>query len=271
VTKCILITGPGHSGTRLLVQLLAKHPQVSVPINVLNGVLEYKPLGLFFSEVMDKTPLYSEHYCIDHEELRFLLDAYLRTVDSTKPYFVLKIPFRALICLPFLIEYFGQDIVLIFMRRPTEKILKSFKNRNEDKLFFVDRPELIFRHIKRLSVKDREEWLVSLDPDNYFRRYVARCEALRHAWDAEHPEKPFIVVEVEQLARSQQYCADLLDSIGLSSQETEEISSVIDKNRLLYHAGFRFTLLRTILRRFALAIVPPVLVTLAKRLKRQWK
>jgi hypothetical protein len=271
VTKCILITGPGHSGTRLLVQLLAKHPQVSVPVNVLDGVLEYAPLGVFFTGVMDKTPLYSEHYCIDYEELRFILDAYLRTVDPTKPYFVLKIPFKALICLPFFIEYFGQDIVLIFTRRPTEKILNSFKNRNEDKLFFVDRSENMFRWLKRLSVKDREEWLVSLEPDNYFRRYVARCEALRHAWDAEHPEKQFIVVEVEQLARYRQYCAELLESIGLSSQEMKEISSVIDKNRLLYHAGFRFTLLRTILRRFALAIVPPVLVALARRLKRRWK
>lgn len=58
--ESILITGVGHSGTRLVVQMFGKHPDVSVPSSILNAVREYEPLHQFFIKSMDLTPLSGE-------------------------------------------------------------------------------------------------------------------------------------------------------------------------------------------------------------------
>ncbi|MBN2305158.1 MAG: hypothetical protein JXQ72_11805 [Anaerolineae bacterium] len=264
---CILITGMGHSGTRLLVHMLAEHPDVSVPVLSLNPVAEFRPLHRFFIRSMDLTPLYAADYTIDREELRFILDAYLHNVDSGKAHCVLKLPYYPLNCLDFFVDYFGGEIVLMFSQRPVEKVVKSFLNRGEDRLFFEDSPDEIMRQVKKLDLAQRKRFLAEPDPSEFFRALADRCDDLRTRWDTAHPDHRFIDVDIEQIATSRPYLTGLLEQLGLSTAPIDALLSVVDADRLLHHQqkqGQRDpgNMLRS--------LTPPVVWTAAARLKTMW-
>ena len=264
---CILMTGMPHSGTRLPVQMLSLHPEVSVGMHSLNYVKEFLPLAQFFFQSMDATPLHSASYRFDRKEFAFIMDAYMSVFSEKCPYCLIKMPYYPLNFLNEFSDYFDGNIRFVFTRRPAHKIVKSFITRGEDKLFFSNNMPETFRQIKFMSPKDRGEHLVNVNAERIFHAQTKRCEQLRAAWDDEHPENPFVVIEVDRLAKpeSQEYIVNCLDQIGLARTSVDEIMSTIDADRLrgVKTKGRLPERLKTLSR----DIMPPVVWRLLARMR----
>lgn len=230
--KCILITGIGHSGTRLLVQMLARHHEVSVPSEALNAVQEFYPLHRLFIQFLDATSLHSPNYAINFDELRFTLDAYMLNIDKSKKTFVLKLPFYPLLCLDKFVEYYQGNIVLANVRRPIEKVVQSYIRRGEDKRFFDDPLELM-RQVKKLDPSLRGKYLARKDPPAFFREIERVIEEKVLTWERQQPQYPFVDIDIEQLANSKPYIGSVLTRLQLSTQHIDELAKEVDQQRLL--------------------------------------
>jgi hypothetical protein len=205
-------------------------------MEIINSVAEYTPLHRFFINVMDTTPLHSEKYQVDLDELCFILDAYMSNIDLSKPYFVLKMPFYPFTCLEFLSEYFGQNPSLIFCDRPTEKVIKSYNKRDEDKWITsaAESVELV-RQVKKLGVNERQQFLSNGNSSTYFEAMVNRCKQLRDVWNHKHKDNPFITIDVEQVSTSPEHLSRLLTNLGLNSYPLHNMLSITDKQRLIHN------------------------------------
>lgn len=231
--KALLVTGPGHSATRLLVSMFDKHPDVSVPMGVLNHVLEYKPLHEFFIQAMDNTAISSPEYAIDRDDLFFLLDAYMQTTDSSKPFILLKMPFYPLVCMDMFYEYFDGRVQLLYTHRPVDKVVRSYLRRGSDVFYFQQKHSYILQQIKKLDISQRTAMLADLDPEAFFRAVVHRCDQLRDQWNAAHPDQPFMTVNVEQLTTGRDHLTDLLHCIQISDHAIDDMLAAVDAERLV--------------------------------------
>lgn len=234
-SSCILVTGVGHSGTRLVMNMLRKHPDVSVPdAAVLTPNQEYPALLDFFRRVIDKTPLHATDYVIDWKELAFILEAYEAVVNKHKPFFALKMPYYPLNCPEFFLQRYGPCLNLVYTMRSTEKVLASYIRRREDQLFFTKVRELT-RQIKKLGVDDRLRYLSEgkQDPCRYFVKLIEHCHELRNCWNENHPEVAFIDLDVEKFATSDEYLISWLQEIGLRQGFVREMQDCVDEGRLL--------------------------------------
>jgi hypothetical protein len=249
----------------MFVYMFAKHPQVSVPIASLNSVQEFYPLHGLFIKFMDATPLHSETYAIDEDELRLMLDAYMLNIDQSKSNFLLKLPYYPLNCLDFFVDYFEGNITLLFPRRPIEKVVQSFVRRGEDKKFFDDPHEFI-RQVKKLEVERRKEFLASKDAEGFFREMGRYCDDKRREWDMKHPENQFIEIDVEQVASSRDYLTALLHKLNLSTDCVDDMLSVVDQERLL--TGQQHHSRDSRFKKIARDLTPPALWSFASRLRR---
>ncbi len=264
-TKNLLITGPGHAATRLLVRMLAEHPQVVVPRPLLNGVLEYPPLHRFFVEVMDRTPWSSATYAVDKRELFFVLDSYFEAHDDRGGVGIVKMPYYPLFCLDMFEEYFGGRVAFLYCERPVEKIVRSYEQRGEDRLYFRDRPEELPRQLKKLALADRKRHLARPDPRRFFHDLVRRCDQLRLDWNHRHPDNPLIAVPVEELARSRERGRALLGTLGLDARQTEAMYRGVDEGRLMRGASLRNALRYGTLARSIKRWASPRFVARARR------
>jgi hypothetical protein len=262
------MTGMAHSGSRLLVQMFDKHPDVATGLPILTQQGEFLPLFEYFLRALDSTPLHSETYAIDRNELFFILDAFTAGVATSRPYCVIKQPYYPLNCLDIFLEYFEGNIRYVFIHRPVEKILQSFLNRHEDRLFFENNRHETIRQIKHLGLAERKHFLVNVVAEAIFRAQTAHCQQLRDLWNQTHPESAFITVDIEQVATSRGYLADLLDKLGLSTKPIGDMMGMVDEDRLLHHreANGRHT---RGLKAMARSVTPPVVWELAARLKNQ--
>lgn len=267
---CILITGMGHSGTRLLVQMLAKHPDVAVPLDVLNDVQEYIPLHWFFVQAMDRTPLYSDEYWLDPDELAYILEAYIQTTEADKPYFVLKMPYYPLYYLDFFSDYFGDRLKLLFTRRPIEKVVHSWLKPGSN-LFFYQFEE-IARQAKKLAVAERQQILSELSQqkgEGFFHALETRCDSLRDGWNIYHPDNPFLTLDMEQLAKSRDYQLELINFLGLSTTHLDAMTSVIDYDRLLHNRSPASRSIGEQVKAVLRGLTPPVVWSYGSKLNRR--
>jgi hypothetical protein len=267
-SKCIFVTGAEHSGTRMLVEMFDKHPDVSVPMAAINEMGEFRPWNPFFVEVLDRTPLYSEEYVIDREELRFILDAYMQSIDTSKAWFVLKEPYHPLNHLDAFVDYFDGEISLVFTKRPPDKIFRSYQNRGEDRRLFSENSLEQLRHVKKLPVAHRYQHLAHPDAETYFKALVAHCDTLRERWDAAHPDRQFVVADMETIATSKTYLVELLEKLDLPRSGADAMMTVIDPNRLLHHQPQNSHSQRPSLKTVARGITPPAIWNMAARLKK---
>lgn len=263
-SQCILITGPGHTGTRLLVEMLSRHPDVSVPTHVLNQVQEYEPLHRFFVQVMDNTPLYSDLYWIDERELSFVLGAYEQVCDMSKPYFVLKVPVYPLYFLETFIKHYKGQIHLLYTRRPIEKVIRSWQ---KDGSFHFEFDELL-RQVKKLRVDKRQEalnYLATRQLDAFIRAVDERCESLLASWQENSANPRFIEIDMEAVGRSQEYLASTLAQINLDTQYISDMVNVIDYERLL--KGFKQAppQRQSGIKRALRALTPPILWSISTK------
>jgi hypothetical protein len=264
--SCILVSGPGHSATRLVVRLLERHPDVCVPRRALNGVAEYAPLHRFFIRAMDRTSLDSADYQIDRDQLGAVLDAYMEHVDESRPFFVLKMPYYPLNCLELFFRYYGGRVVPVYCRRPPDKIVRSFLARGEDALYFAGDPAELLRQVKKLGPERRKEHLEQPAPQRFFQELVAWCEHLREAWDRDHPASPFVVLDVEELGRSEEYLLEALRRIGLRPVPARQMLRLVDRDRLMQATWLRHRLLTGRLAAAIRPLVPAGLRSLSRRL-----
>jgi len=255
--KCIFITGMGHSGTRLVTQMLNKHPDVSVPMSILNRVAEYSPLHQFFINSMDQTPLDSTSYNINSSELRSVLDAYMSNVDKNKQWFVLKLPYYPLNCLDFFVEYFKHNLVLINVKRPKAKVVNSFLSKGEGQSLFLANPVERKRQVKKLDLSIRKNHLASRDAKAFFDDLYDHTESKVVDWNHDHPEMPFFDIDIEKFATSKEFLRETLQALGLRVNFEDQMLTVVDKNRLL----IKFT---RKLRYF----IPPAMVSWGSRFLR---
>jgi len=267
--KCLFVTGAAHSGTRLLVEMFDKHPDVSVPIESMKEMGEFRPWNPFFIGMLDRIPLYSEEYDINLEELRFILDAYMQSIDTSKPWCLLKIPYHPLNCLDAFVDYFDGEITMVFTRRPAEKIFRSYQKRGEDRSLFSDSALEQLRQVKRLPVDQRYQHLAHPNAEAFFKALVAHCDVLRERWDATHPKHKFIVADMETLAVSRAYLVELLEKMGLSENGADAMWSVIDPNRLLSHQPQSNNQQRPNLKALTRNIVPPIIWNMGARIRKR--
>jgi len=257
--QCILVTGVGHSGTRLVVQMFTKHTDVSVPVSMLNAVQEYEPLHRFFIEAMDVTPISADKYVIDRNDLTFILDSYVSGIDISKKYFVIKMPYYPLNCLEMFVDYFNGNVSLVYVDRPKEKIVKSYLRRGEDRYF--SSPVERIRQVKKLGLEGRKRYLASGDVVSFFDELVVHSATKRRRWDQDNPDHTFIQVDIEQFSTSREYLGGVLQELGLSRDPIDEMLSVVNASRLL--RGKKNNRLDGILRQ----ILPPFVLSCAVRFR----
>ncbi|MDJ0844342.1 MAG: hypothetical protein QNJ08_08905 [Crocosphaera sp.] len=232
-SQCILITGPGHSATRLLVQMLSCHPDISVPMDILNKQMEYPIIRDFFWEQLDQTPFSVEEYNFDKEDFYLIMTSYLEKIEVNKSFFVFKLPYYPLNILDIFTELFEQGS-LIYAVRPKHKVIKSFASRPymKDSLWLE-------RQIKKLPVSLRQKHLMETTIDELTKDFIEHCEHLRDQWDSEHPDMKFYPLEVERFSTESQYIEEVLKDLGLetNSKYLHEMMSLVNTERLLQESS----------------------------------
>jgi hypothetical protein len=264
---CILITGMGHSATRLLVRLLYRHPDVAVPMSQFTKVQEYKPVHMWFVQAMQRTPLQSPTYWTDEDELQVVLDAYEYDVDPEKPYFVIKQPIYPLFYLDAFAKRYSGRLTIIYTERPIEKVINSWQRDNGDYFFFE--PHELLQQVKKLHVDDRAKYLTDLttkQSGEYLKaleRHLLQC---RDDWNAAHPDQTIITVDMEKLAQDKQYFSTIWEQLDLSTDPAilDDVYSIINVDRIVHGRKYaQSSPVKQILR----SITPPVIWNALRNLR----
>lgn len=261
--SCILVTGVGHSGTRLMVNMLAKHPDVDAALPYLTQERELRALHRYFIRMMEQTPVYSATYHLDETELRFVLDAYLELFAADAQHIVIKMPYYPLNLMDFFVDYFEGRIQFVYTRRPPEKVVKSFLNRGEGKLFFHQTTEEMYTQVKKLPVERRGHYLVSADAPAFFHELTVHTDGLHDHWNERSPNNRFVDVDMERIAQSTAYLIDIFGQLGLSVADAGEILEEANVERLLHHKKQSDQGLKSAFR----SITPPILWRVLRKMR----
>ncbi len=260
---CILVTGVGHSGTRLMVNMLAKHDQIDAALPYLTKERELRALHRFFIRMMEQTTVYSEQYNVDENELRFVLDSYLKLFADDAKYIVIKMPYYPLNLMNFFVEYFEGRIQFVYTKRPVDKVVKSFLNRGEGKLFFHQTTEEMYTQVKKLPVERRGHYLVTTDARGFFTELTVHTDWLHDQWNEQNPPYRFVDVEMERIAQDKEYLVSIFEQLGLRVDNAEEILDEANVERLLHHQKQSDSGLKSVLR----SITPPIVWRALRRVR----
>jgi hypothetical protein len=152
--KGFIITGFGHSGTRLAFDIFSKHPDFSAPpLDKLNGVREFGHAHSMFISFMRNTEWSADKYHFDQAAFDRVLSMYCDMCDKDK-IILFKMPYYPLNCVNAFENHFS-ELGWCFTNRDKEKILDSFKSRGELINFFKG-PEFRLQ-LKKLPAKKRDE------------------------------------------------------------------------------------------------------------------
>jgi len=257
-SRCVLITGPGHAATRLFVQMLGRHPDIAIPHELLNSASEFTPLHKFFVRANESMPLESDRYDLDLAELRAIVDEYRAQCDPAKSYYVLKMPHYPLVCLEELDAILDIQAVL-FIERPTKKIMASYISRGQDERLFAA-PEESLRQINKCLAGDRQRLLATRDIRKILPRQIEAEYTHARRWEARHPDRPVVYVSAEKVAVRKGCLRDVMRRVGITSSEEvlADIRGIIDVDRLLRRDQFH-PVKRAIrlARRIGRLLVPP--------------
>jgi len=154
--KNIIISGMGHTGTRMLVDFFSQFDEIYVPKIYLNSVNEFEKLHKFFIKSMDNISFKSDEYFLNKKELFEILDEYYSL--NKKKITVLKMPFYSLVFNEYLNEYFDNNYTIINSLKSFKSIYNSFEKRNEVDLFMNNSEEMI-RQLKKVNASFRLNYL----------------------------------------------------------------------------------------------------------------
>lgn len=154
--KNIIISGMGHTGTRMLVDFFSQFDEIYLPNNYLNGVNEFGKLHEFFIKSMDNMSFKSDEYFLNKKELFTILDEYYSL--NKKKITVLKMPFYFLVFNKYLNEYFDNNYIIVNSIKNFKTIYNSFEKRNEVDLFMNNSVEMV-RQLKKVNASFRLNYL----------------------------------------------------------------------------------------------------------------
>ena len=229
--KCVLITGCGHSGTRLLFNILSKHTAISSPPEKdLNGVMEFTPMHHLFIDFQKRTEIDAEQQFFDIELFNNCMQRYISLCDTSR-WVLWKQPYYPLLFLKELKQYFGQ-IKLVFTNRPKNRVLQSFERRGEHNSLFNSQEKLLLQ-LKKFDVKERKEFLA----DNFTNglpvlgKMYDKCIFLRDEWGRQNPKNKFINFDMQKL--NEQYLVNKILELGLPpAKNVKNMIGLINKGRL---------------------------------------
>lgn len=241
----ILATGPAHSGTRLLVDVLGRHPEIAVPDDDhLTVAREYPWLHNLFLDSVRDMGLHEERIPVDPDELAFVLDAYAEAAPEGR-YVLVKLPHAPLLAR----EAFEQAVDLeavAYTTRSADKIRASKEKRGKDIRVLEDRERFLLQ-AKRCMVEERKRLLNAWDFETMHEAEMRTFETLIERWADE--EGPPTVTEmtqetfVEDPARLEAF----LGGLGLDSDEVDRMTAVVDADRL-QQRGLVYQLKENVLR-----------------------
>lgn len=226
----LLITGVGHSGTRLATRMFGRHPSVEIPEDRLNKVAEFPALHRYFIEAIDRTPIASDDYAVEASDVRLLMDAYADGLDPSGRV-VVKMPFYPLTCLDAFASCFDPFGVL-YVTRPVEKVHASYARREEDARYFEDPKELL-RQVKKLPADQRARHLADRDPAAWVQALIETSASRMAAWRDDRPDVPVRRVGIETLATDRGTLGEVLTAFDLDAEPADAMLEVVDPERLL--------------------------------------
>jgi hypothetical protein len=92
---------------------------------------------------------------------------------------------------------------------------------------------------------------------------------LRAAWDATHPELPFVIADVETVTATPASLRQFIQSLGLREARIDAMYELIDHDRLFHHSDSDPSpKLANRFKNFMHQVTPPVLWSLAERFRR---
>ncbi|HMQ49217.1 MAG TPA: hypothetical protein PKA00_17275 [Saprospiraceae bacterium] len=238
--KGVLVTSSvGHSGTRLIVEMLGKHTDVFYPKERLNHVNEHDFLHQFFLEKIKNTPINKELKIENYEELEFLLNMYGKGHNPGQA-MLLKLPFYPLCCLDSLDEYFD-DFKIIYLNRKIDNVLKSFLDRNEDQHFWGNAAKR-YESIKMLGLKDRELLMNEPRFENFIKSFPTYGEKKIKEFESSKKENTnkILQVQVESISNSIDEILLIFKFLGLKvdNQFLMELKGMINPQRLQRSKSF---------------------------------
>ena len=263
---CILITGIPHAGTRLLVQILNEHPDVSVPLDILDYVMEHSQIIYYYTRIMDATPIYSSEYVFDEDEMRFFMDMYKQSVDLSKPYYVFKAPIYPMMWLDWLVDYFEGKVKLVYTTRSPERIFQSFVNKGQDELIFWRKNDnaMMSRFIKYLPPDRRMYYLATYDKRAYFYEMIEYYDSACANWNSKHPELPFTVFDIEKVTASRDSLSQFVQDLGLDEARLDTMFELVDHERLYHRTKAKQS--KITFKNVMRLITPPALWSLGRNL-----
>lgn len=226
----ILVTGPAHSGTRLLVDVLGRHPEITLPDDeVLTVAQEYPWLHNIFLTAMREMRLYEEEIPVDPEELAFVLDAYAQAGGEGR-YTLVKLPHSPLLARSAFEEAVDLQAV-VYTTRDSDKIRRSKEKRGKD-IRLIENRERFLDQVKRCRLEERPHLLNAWDFEETHAAKMRTFDTLIDEW-AEEPGPPTTTeLTAEAFVGEKDRLRSFLDSLDLSTDEVEEMTEIVDPERL---------------------------------------
>lgn len=231
----VCITGAGHSGTRLVYDILSMHSGLDCPDrSVLSVNSEHDPTAVPITMMAYKTPLNSIDYLYNKEQFVKILEDYISICEGGNNKIILKIPF-VLIVYASKIEKLFNSVKFIYCNRDIKGVLNSFVKRGEHiKTNNVNQITSYSPNMLRLVPANERKYYLERPGIEIFERYYHHCNELKQQWNNSNDNK-FIDVDMAQLkSNARGHIKILLDSLGLDCDDEllNNMSSKINNKRL---------------------------------------
>lgn len=226
----LLVSGLGHSGTRLMACMLGVVDAISVPSHLLNEVAEYQRLHDCFIEMLDRTSVEASTYRVDEPRLKELIDDY---VGQGEGWVVLKMPVYPLLILEQILDAVDRPVRLVVVERQFEHVVRSYRRRLED-LYYSRHPDERRRWIMRLPVEKRRQ---SIDGKKTFetllREVKEHLDSQIRKCHRAGLVKRTAVVPIEPWVLSERTRRCVLERLGFDGQRVTEMGKLANPERLL--------------------------------------
>ena len=222
----ILITGFGHGGTRLVVDMISNHPDIFLPKNKLNAVNEFTKLHKFYIDSYKVTPFdESVKDYLKYEKFSNIIDEYSN--GNSGKNILIKMPFYPTVHIEDYIKKFD-NLKIIFINRDKDKILNSFKRRGEHNLYFGN-IESRKNQLKKLSVNKRKLYI---DKSNEF--LLEECFYNNVLEKKKDINVNFIDIDIEKFSFEENEIKRVMSYLELKTNEShiKDMMSMVNKKRL---------------------------------------
>lgn len=226
----LLVTGPTHGGTRLIVSVLSQHPEIAVPAMDELSVAKDSPwLHNIFIQAVRRMGLHEDQAPLDPEELRFVLEAYEEACGPGR-YCLVKLPNYPMMAREAVEEAIDLDVV-VYTSRSSDRILASKKKRGKDVRHAEERSQYLYQ-VKKCLPEDRKRVLNARDYETLHEAQMKAFRARIEAWKQAEGPPEVLRLYGDDVVENPQRLEELLDVLDLSRDPLEMMRAVVDANRL---------------------------------------